>query len=1056
MSASTQDDLTNEALDTNSISPYCLTGHARHDKNYLIIILNKGLAMVFHKNQKDPQQATKFKKSMLAVCIMAMGAPSFAQDAPANSSATEEVLVTGVRASLQNAQDIKRESSTVVDAISASDIGSLPDKSVLESLQRVPGVSIERFAGRNDPDHFSIEGSGVTLRGLPQTRSEFNGRDSFSANSGRGLSFQDVPPELMAKVEVFKSQSAKMIEGGISGTINLNTRKPFDSSDRQLAFSAAANYADLSEETKPSISGLFSDRWDTDAGEFGFLISLATSELTSRTDGVAYGQVGNNIDGNGELTAEERFQNTNVMVDGQTITRFAPINGRITSAIQERERNGGSLVGQWRNPDDTLLATVEYVYSDSGRNWLEHNIESDDKIGTYSNLSANGLYVTKGEVNNVDSYTTTSRFSDTNSKVEDFSFRLEFTPSDELKLTGDVQYVKASTDSIDLSIQSGVRANTEFDFTSDRPTVFMTSPDAGVSSEAFFTDPANYYWRSAMDHLEDSEGDEFAIKLDAEYQVDNGWLQSVEAGVRFSERQQDVKWSQYNWGNLSENWAGEEPKNGRKYFTGLQDNTPWDGNSKNGVSYDHNIAFDQFSYAGGHFRKGNKSGVEGGQFLAASEALITNYDNFLAATRPFGYKPAGYRDAAHDGGLYTLAELTNTTERNQAIYLQANFADSEERLTGNVGVRLVKVETESTGGNALPAKWDANLSDAIAKCVSCNTAQLAEDQKFSNGALSIGTVTASFTKALPSLNLRYSIADDVQARFAVSEAISFADIGNLRNYTSISATPTLTRPSESLPPTNVTFEYKGSGGNPNLKPMESTNYDAAVEWYFADAGSVFAGVFYKDMSNFFANEAVETTVTNNGVTRNVLMDLPVNKDVDASITGFEAGYQQFYDMLPAPFDGLGLQLNLTLLDVSGTSPNSNIDPANPPGSADAGFTPAFSDLPLQGMSETTYNIVGMYEKDDLSVRLAYNWRSDYLLTTRDVITKLPIYAQASGQLDGSIFYTINDNFKIGLEGSNLMDEVTWTKMQVTQEGSVIPRNYFINDRRFSIVLKGQF
>lgn len=1008
--------------------------------------------MVFHKNDKTtPQQGVKFKRSMLAMCVMALSAPSFAQDTTSNEN-VEEVVVSGVRASLQNAQDIKRESSTVVDAISASDIGSLPDKSVLESLQRVPGVSVERFAGRNDPDHFSIEGSGVTLRGLPQTRSEFNGRDSFSANSGRGLSFQDVPPELMAKVEVFKSQSAKMIEGGISGTINLNTRKPFDASDRQVAFSAAANYADLSEETKPSFSGLYSDRWESGAGEFGFLVSLAASELTSRTDGVAYGQVGDNANGDGELQADERFKRRSVVVDGENRSLFSPINGRVTSAIQGRERNGGSLVGQWRNPDETLLATAEYVFSDSSRDWLEHNIESDDKLGSYSNLTANGLYVTSGQISNVDSYTTTSRYSDTDSTVEDFSFRLEFTPSDELKIVGDVQYVKASTDSIDLSIQTGVRADTTFDFRSDRPHVLMTSPDEGVSSSDFFADPSNYYWRSAMDHLEDSEGDEFAIKLDAEYQIGDGWLRSVETGIRFSDRQQDVKWSQYNWGNLSENWAGD----GRKYFSGLQDNTPWDGNPKNGVAYDHNIPFDQFSYEGGHFRRGsNSSGIEGGKFLAASESLITNYDNFVAATRPFGYLPAGYRAAAYDGGLYTLAELTDTTERNQAAYVQLNFADSEDRLTGNVGVRLVKVDTESTGGNSYPAVWTADLADAIASCTTCDFATLADEARFSNGALEIGTEKGSFTKTLPSLNIRYSLTDDIQTRFAVSKAISFADIGSLRNYLSISATPTLVRPTEDAPPTSVTFQYSGSGGNPNLKPMESTNYDAAIEWYFADAGSVFAGVFYKDMSNFFAQEAVETTVTNNGVTRTVLMDVPVNKSVDASIAGFETGYQQFYDMLPAPFDGLGLQMNLTLLDVSGTSPNSNIDPANPPGAGEA-FTPAFDNLPLQGMSETTYNIVGMYEKDALSVRLAYNWRSEYLLTTRDVITRLPIYSQASGQLDGSIFYTINDNFKIGLEGSNLTDEVTWTKMQVTQEGSVIPRNYFINDRRFSIVLKGQF
>ena len=102
----------------------------------------------------------------------------------------DKVTVVGIRASLMRAQDMKRDADTHIDAISAVDISALPDVSVLEALQRIAGISIERFAAKEDPDHFSTEGSGVTLRGLPNTRSEFNGRDTFSANSGRGLSFR--------------------------------------------------------------------------------------------------------------------------------------------------------------------------------------------------------------------------------------------------------------------------------------------------------------------------------------------------------------------------------------------------------------------------------------------------------------------------------------------------------------------------------------------------------------------------------------------------------------------------------------------------------------------------------------------------------------------------------------------------------------------------------------------------------------------------------------------------------------------------------------------------
>ena len=128
------------------------------------------------------------------------------EDAP-----VEEVVVRGVRRSLESAQALKRFSGVIVDSVTAEDIGALPDRSVTETLQRVPGVAINRFAAGRDPDHFSVEGSGVVVRGLTYVRSEVNGRDSFTANNGRGLSFADVPPELLIGVDVFKSLSADRI-----------------------------------------------------------------------------------------------------------------------------------------------------------------------------------------------------------------------------------------------------------------------------------------------------------------------------------------------------------------------------------------------------------------------------------------------------------------------------------------------------------------------------------------------------------------------------------------------------------------------------------------------------------------------------------------------------------------------------------------------------------------------------------------------------------------------------------------------------------------------------
>src|SRR5438445_6117491 len=172
--------------------------------------------------------------SALAVCTMA-AAPAYAQTADAATQKTDSlappvlmaqadtnqssstatspetttapggaIIVTGIRQSLRSAQQIKRNSDTIVDSITAQDIGALPDRSVTEALQRVPGVAINRFAGSSDPDHFSAEGSGVVIRGLTFVRSEFNGRDTFSTGVyGQAINFSDVPPELLGSVEVY-------------------------------------------------------------------------------------------------------------------------------------------------------------------------------------------------------------------------------------------------------------------------------------------------------------------------------------------------------------------------------------------------------------------------------------------------------------------------------------------------------------------------------------------------------------------------------------------------------------------------------------------------------------------------------------------------------------------------------------------------------------------------------------------------------------------------------------------------------------------------------------
>jgi TonB-dependent receptor len=204
-------------------------------------------------------------------------------DQPEEELVLEEVIVTGMRQTQESAQNIKMNSETIVDSIVADDIANLPDRSVTETLQRIPGVTIDRFISRGDPEHFGGEGSGVAVRGMTQVRGEINGRDGFTANGGRSLSLKTFP-ELLAGVDVYKNATADMIEGGLGGTVNLRTRMPLQIDEQLIAFTATANYNNFIEETTPGFSAMYSGRWDTSIGEMGFLVDLAYSELKGRID----------------------------------------------------------------------------------------------------------------------------------------------------------------------------------------------------------------------------------------------------------------------------------------------------------------------------------------------------------------------------------------------------------------------------------------------------------------------------------------------------------------------------------------------------------------------------------------------------------------------------------------------------------------------------------------------------------------------------------------------------------------------------------------------------
>lgn len=1063
-----------------------------------------------------------------------------------------EIVVTGIRQSLANAQNIKRNSDTVVDAITATDIGALPDRSVTEALQRVPGVSISRFAGANDPDHFSVEGSGVVIRGLNFVRSEFNGRDAFSAGiGGQALNFSDVPAELLGSVEVYKNVTAASIEGGLAGTVNLNTRKPFDNNGFHIGADAEANYGDFAKKWTPTGSLLVSNTWDTPVGKFGLLGDVSYSRIRSRADGVQITnfQARDNSqvpyqNGNGVLVCRNPLPSstdtTTLPAAGAACNaastagadgfadlstgQYSPLGGQYRTQDFDRKRDGVALAAQFESSDRSFLLTGQFIRSHTTNATSEHTFEAAPDLSEYSTFpkgcqqnsngplynnngttraecpvggftnytyDANGLFqsgyiTTPGtgfRTNRSGAPSTTSIPTGgapislsrgqtyERNVINDYGLNAEIHPTERLSVALDADYTRSEHDTFSLNIFGETFADQELDLSGSVPNVVSHKPStlsaawatpanavlAGQTDSQYFADPSTTFWRAAMDHAEHSVGKEFQFKGDATYDfAEGGFFTKARFGARYADRDQTVQYSTYNWGMVSEVWAGYPVTVNQ--FGGDRADYYTFPNFFRGATNSPPGAY----YYNGDMIKDYNGAVD---FLKQVESTAqTQNGNTQQQWRPLAERPGVVA-----GTNYLPSEIQRVHQRDFSAYAMVSFKTESDsnglNFSGNVGARYVRTGLDSFGTSTIPNQATLNITNpydtrcAVAAVPAgappgtnptrpggvCNLGAggYALLQQFAG----VDTVNLfnqaknSYNYILPSMNLKLGITPKLLARLSGSKVLTRPDSALIRNYQQISI--------------DGNGNFLSTVGNPYLKPATAYQFDLTAEWYFSKVGSLTIDAFYKDVKNFFYQSVVNLPLQNNGITFPLLTRGPANYNGHGKIKGVEVAYQQTFDFLPGVLSGFGFTGNYSFIQSSGL-PNSFLNGGTPVGNV-APQTKTGS-LPLEGLSKHNVNATLFYEKGPVSVRAAYNWRSKYLLTAADVIFPYTsIFQDAAGQLDASAFLNVNKYIKIGVQGVNLTNSVTKTLQAYSGDPSALaPRSYFVNDRRFSFILRGNF
>lgn len=940
-------------------------------------------------------------------------------------TAPSEVVVTARRKAIQSADDLKRESESIIDSVNADDAGKLPDASLTEVLQRVPGVTITRWG---DPDHFAAQGTGIQVRGLSGVAGRINGREVFSANGGTGLNWSDIPPELMAGVDVYKAATADLIEGGTGGQVDLRTKMPFDFSKFTAQISGNADYADFGKKTSPTASALLADAWDTESlGRIGVLVDLAYGKYTSRAD----------------FMALEPYYKTLV----GDVDRYIPGGFDYGVTTYDRTRKGAYAAFQWR-PTDNFELSQTYFESRYEQSNVEQAVFMDSTTLTVDPngnnvfdpsgglLKSNNLFLYDPSKLGVSSGGTFSAGGDTgvaayNSDTRDLSTSFKLSGSnDRWVLRGAFQAVDSTLNSFSYDVFPTIPfATNGFGLDASGGVASITVPG---STAAALRDPSQYTYEATQDHLAGNTAHLKAYSLDYDFKIsDSGFFRSFKVGARYADHTETDQTSGYDWESLGTGWNGYTPVT-------FAQGSPGDYSS---------VVFDNF-FRGRVPLPGN--------VLLPSLAMATRAD-LIGDHNKYG------NPLAH-GIQYDPWDRADVSYKDTALYGLVRFAGDKGVFDipyrGNFGVRLVHTSQHAAGF------YDQQSGSYLDPATNTTYHLIETEYPMSGGR--------SDTRALASLNLELVPSDKWLTRFAYNETMDVPPVADIQANGQLSLNTVNTAASGNAVNTfgswNVTF------GNPELRPVIAHNFDLSEEWYPSPGSAAHIDAFYKKIENEIIYSSISlpwSVVYDTGPsTQTVNYDGFHNSPLAATVEGVEVGAHTYFEFLPGPLKGFGVDSNYTFINSKN------------PGDVyyDINGLP-HNNVPIDGLSRYNYNLALLYDYRIWSARLAYSWRSEYLLgtnihgtngnynyysantpggtgancqspavtTCQYIKIALPVYAGAYGQLDFGLTLRPSDHYYVTFQVANLGNAVV-KSFQGGYPGGQYPRNWFISDRHFNLTV----